>query len=168
MFCPWRPVLAVSASLAAAGAVPQTAQTQSSHTMKRRAFVWRQDPNLPPRVALSDIRVVINGAVVRFPDHGARLLGDRVFVPMRGVFEKLGATVQWNAEEQLVSAFKNGRTILLFIGQDQAIVDGRRIPLDHPAVLLRGRVMVPLRFLSESLGANVDWRSDQMTVQIKT
>jgi hypothetical protein len=87
---------------------------------------------------------------------------------MRGVFEKLKATVQWNPEEQLVSASKGGRRILLFIGRETALVDGKQIELGHPAMLLQGRAMVPLRFLSESLGATVDWRSDKMTVLIKT
>lgn len=118
--------------------------------------------------ASQDIRVAVNGEAVNFDGAGPMSSNGRVLVPLRGVFEQMGAYVDWNAATRTVTAERSGTNVELRIGDRQATVDGRILELDSPAQILRGRTMVPLRFLSESLGASVEWIAPSRTVEIST
>jgi len=87
-------------------------------------------------------------------------------VPLRGVLEKLGAYVQYDAGTKTVTALQNDRKITLPLGSRQATVDGKNVSLDVPAAVINGSTMVPLRFVAESLGANVSYDSASNTVAI--
>lgn len=92
----------------------------------------------------------------------------RTLVPMRDIFEALGATVVWNPADQSIVAQKESTRVSLQIGSRTAHVDGRNVWLDHAPVISNGSTMVPLRFVSEALGAQVDWNSGQRLVSIST
>ncbi len=92
--------------------------------------------------------------------------GGRVLLPMRTVFESLGATVQWLAATQTVTAVRGDRTVQMTIGQRTASVDGQPVTLDVPAQLIRGVTYVPVRFPAEALGADVRWYAPQQLVSI--
>ena len=92
------------------------------------------------------------------------LQGGRVFVPLRGVFEQLGAGVVYS--NGTINATGNGRTISLQIGSTQAIVDGQTQTLDVAPFIVGESTYVPLRFISESLGADVEWDAANSTVAI--
>ncbi len=111
------------------------------------------------------IRIVVDGQAVVF-DQPPMALGGRVLVPLRGVFEQLGAVVQWEPSTNTVTAERDGTTVQLVIGLREASVDGRPIQLDVPPMVVAGRTLVPLRFVSESLGASVDWDAGTRTVFI--
>lgn len=93
-------------------------------------------------------------------------VGGRLLVPLRGVFERLGATVLWEPATQRIVATARGKTIELVVGRRDAAVDGRPVTLDVPPTVVQGRTIVPLRFVSEALGAFVQWQSETRTVQI--
>jgi len=93
---------------------------------------------------------------------------NRTMVPMRSIFEALGARVQWNASTQTVTATRDATDIQLTIGELVAQVNGQAVALDVPAMMYRGSTMVPLRFVSESLGADVRWSDANQTVSIFT
>ncbi|MEI6499869.1 MAG: copper amine oxidase N-terminal domain-containing protein [Armatimonadota bacterium] len=95
-------------------------------------------------------------------------VGNRTMVPMRSLFEALGANVQWTDSTQTVTATRNATTIQLAIGARDALVNGRSLALDVPAMLYGGSTMVPLRFVSESLGADVRWNEGAQTVSMFT
>lgn len=114
------------------------------------------------------IRVQLNGEPVDFYGTQPREVDGRVMVPLRGVLEKMGATVDWNAGTQTVFASKNGLEIELPIGSRTAKVNDRSVPLDVPAMTMGGSTMVPLRFVSEALGADVAWHGTNRTVMIET
>ncbi len=103
-----------------------------------------------------------------FAGTGPRMVNGRVLVPLRGIFEQMGANVRWNEAMQKVSADRGSTTIELRIGDHYANVNGRSVELDQPATMIGGRTMVPLRFISESFGANVDWTESTQTVAIIT
>jgi hypothetical protein len=115
-----------------------------------------------------DIRVVVNGDQIDFDTIGPRQANGRVLVPLRGVLERLGAYVDWDSGTQTVMATREGMKIQLPIGSHFATVNGDRVRLDVPAVTINGTTMVPLRFLSESLGAEVRWNEQTNTVRIST
>ncbi|MBP2019637.1 D-alanyl-D-alanine carboxypeptidase [Symbiobacterium terraclitae] len=92
---------------------------------------------------------------------------NRVLVPMRAYLESLGAEVGWEPPD-LVTAALGGRTVQLRIGEQTALVDGRSVPLDVPAQLIEDRTYVPLRFLSEGLGATVEYDGEAAAVTVQT
>lgn len=112
------------------------------------------------------IRATVDGNFVTFPDVQPMMMNNRVMVPIRGVFEQMSADVAWDSMTRRVMAQRGTDTIILPIGSILATVNGREIRLDTPAIMRGGRVMVPLRFLSESLSATVDWNEQGRTVSI--
>ena len=93
---------------------------------------------------------------------------NRTMVPLRFVSEALGAQVDWQAGTRKVVIENGDAEIILTIDADQALVNGTPTTLDAPAVLVTpsGRTFVPLRFLSETLGAQVDWESAKQRITI--
>lgn len=111
------------------------------------------------------VRVFVEGEPVVF-DQPPIIEGGRVLVPLRGIFEKMGATVEWRPTTRMVVAARGNTLVELAIGSRIAKVNDRPITLDVPALIIRGRTLVPLRFISESLGAQVDWNPATRTVLI--
>ena len=118
--------------------------------------------------AIAQIRVEVDGNLVHFNDTQPRMIDGRVLVPLRGVLEHMGANVFWDPSRRLVTARQGQKDISMYIGQRSAMVDGRTVALDVPAMIIGGSTMVPLRFMSESLGADVMWLSSSQTVRIDT
>lgn len=97
----------------------------------------------------------------------ALIRDDRVLVPMRAIFERLGATVQWYPENHKVVATKGDRTISLIPGQNfQYSMESGGQYVDYPPRIIRGRLMVPLRFVSENLGAQVHWNPKRRVASV--
>jgi len=122
---------------------------------------------LPPRplAAQGPISVVLDGAPLLLDVPPIQIEG-RILVPLRGIFERLGAKVLFDAEAQTVTATRQAVTIILRLGSREARVGDRIVTLDVPPLALRGRTFVPLRFVSEALGARVDWDERTRTVLI--
>ncbi len=115
-----------------------------------------------------DIGVTVDGRPVRFNGAEPTMKNNSVLVPMRAIFEELGADLKWNQARQEVTANKDGKVIRLVIGQRFADVDGKSVELTTPAVNENGSTMVPLRFVSEALGAQVRWNPNRMMVMVRT
>ena len=92
----------------------------------------------------------------------------RTLVPMRAIFEVLGADIEWDDAEKTVSATKNDTFIKLTVGKNEMTVNGRTVRLDVPATIRNGRTMVPIRAVSEALGVDVEWYSDVKTVAVNS
>ncbi len=112
------------------------------------------------------LRVIVDGSPVHFEGMGPVQVEGHILVPVRGVLEKLGAEVAWMPESQTVVASTGKMEIVLHIRDTQAKVNGKTVEMDTPAQVLSGHTMVPLRFLSESLGADVRWDDASRTVII--
>ena len=91
----------------------------------------------------------------------------RALVPLRGVLSALGAQVDWDEREQKITIQRGGLTIILKIGDETALVDGRAIKLDVPARIVNNRTLVPLRFICETLGLEVNWNSETNVINLK-
>ncbi|MBV8204489.1 MAG: hypothetical protein JO195_05625 [Candidatus Eremiobacteraeota bacterium] len=109
--------------------------------------------------------IVIDGSNVS-PDVPALAADGRVLVPLRGVFERLGAHVSYDAATQTASASLDGHFVQVTVGSRTAYVDGKRYDLDVGAREFGGRVMIPLRFVAQSLGVSVDYDGPSNTVVI--
>lgn len=104
--------------------------------------------------------VYVNGNLL-MPDVAPVLTEGRTMVPLRSIFEALSISVVWHEDIQAVTAEKEGIKLELLLGSNTAVVNGQMKELDVPAKLIRGRTMVPLRFISESYGWTVYW--DEIT-----
>ncbi|MDA3845508.1 MAG: N-acetylmuramoyl-L-alanine amidase [Vallitaleaceae bacterium] len=117
------------------------------------------------------VSIVINGHSVETGDMPAIIIDSRTLVPAREVFESeaLAATVTWNGDTQEVSIIYKDKFIVLKIGSNVAYVNNQAIDLDVPAMLIKevgqaySKTMIPLRFVTESFGYDVEWDGDTWT-----
>lgn len=118
--------------------------------------------------------VYLNGEQMTF-DAEPFIEDDRALVPVRAIFEACGATVAWDQDALTVIGTKNVTdesgnsdllTVVLQIDNTTAFVDGEPVELDVPAKVVQDRTFVPLRFIADSLGAEVDWDQDAFRVDI--
>jgi hypothetical protein len=115
-----------------------------------------------------NIRATVNGERVHFGGVKPITVDGRVLVPVRGIFEKMGVNVDWEPATRSVYANGNGHRVMLYVDSRDAKVDNDTVQLDVPAQLYMGRTMVPLRFISESMGAQVRWLAADNLVAITT
>ena len=112
------------------------------------------------------IKIKINGYYADY-DVMPVIINSRTLVPMRGIFESLGAEIFWDDETKTVRAYShNGTRITLVIGELNAVVNDNVVTLDTPAQIVSGRTMVPVRFVAEALGEKVEWDGNTKTVII--
>lgn len=122
----------------------------------------------PGARAADPIRVVINGTPLAFAHTPPMQVKGSTLVPMRDIFEALGATVKFDKDSQTVYGQKGETAIILPLGALTATVSGLPHTLPQPAQLVAGTTLVPLRFISEALGASVGWNPATSTVTIQT
>lgn len=123
---------------------------------------------LAPVVVVQSISVTVDGDVIRFEGQPPVERDGMVLVPLRGVFERLGASVLYDGPSRSIRALKGTTEVLLRLGSTDAYVNGQRQVLAQPAQTQNGTTLVPLRFVSEALGAQVAWRGASKTVVINT
>ncbi|WP_157794143.1 copper amine oxidase N-terminal domain-containing protein [Paenibacillus donghaensis] len=109
--------------------------------------------------------IIINGTQQSFSQPAVVIKGVTM-VPMRAIFEKLGATILFNQQSKEVTATKGSTTIKITIDSKIAYVNGKIQTLTTKAQTLNNVTIVPLRFVSEALGANVGWDASTLTVNI--
>lgn len=95
-----------------------------------------------------------------------QIVGGRTLVPVRAIFESLGANIAWDDNTKTVTATTPDKTIQLTLNSANANINGTPVTLDVPAQSINGRTMVPARFVAEALGCAVDWDSQNQIVKI--
>jgi hypothetical protein len=133
--------------------------------MKARMNVLLVVLSVAATSGMASIQVEVNGRPMFF-DVPPMQMGGRTMVPLRGIFESLGAEVKWDAYTRTITATKDVTDVQLSIGNRRATVNGQTVLLDVPANIFRGSTMVPLRFVSEALGADVKWFEATQMVSI--
>ena len=129
-------------------------------------------------VSADEITVELDGNPIEF-DVKPEIIDGRTMVPLRKIFEEIGALVKWDNDTQTVSAKKNKKTITLSIDSADLQIDKgdtdeegnpiyETVTLEVPAQIVSGRTLVPARAISESFGLNVDWDEDNQKVIISS
>ena len=113
-----------------------------------------------------DVSVYLNNQKMVF-DQNPIIENGRTLVPLRSIFEGLGAEVKWNPDIQEITGTTDEKEILLRIGDTSASVNGEQVTLDVPAKIENGRTLVPLRFISESLESEVKWNEEEQRIDIE-
>ncbi|WP_096202394.1 stalk domain-containing protein [Bacillus sp. FJAT-45350] len=114
-----------------------------------------------------EIQVYVDSVQQHYDQH-PMIMNGYTMVPFRAIFEAFNAKVEWNSAERKVVAETENQQIILPIHSSTAIIDDNLATLEQPAILINERTLVPLRFVSESLGAYVSWNSETQTINIET
>ena len=109
------------------------------------------------------VSVSVNDNII---DAQAVIVDSRTLVPVRGVFEELGYTVEWDAETK-TATLTGDKTVVIQSGSTVFTVDGEEVTPEVPQQIIEGRFMLPLRAVGEAIGADVDWDAETKTVIIK-
>ena len=119
--------------------------------------------------AASDITVEVDSKMLQF-DVPPQIINGRTMVPMRMIFEELGASVEWNGAERSIHAEKDGQNIGLKIDSRSMNLwtagEGTTVKLDAPATIIDGRTLVPIRAIAEAFDCSVIWNGDTRHITI--
>lgn len=112
------------------------------------------------------IKVLVNGVEVEFADAEPFIEDDRTLVPMRAIFEALGAEVTWDDETKTVVSYDpiSEVSITMQIGSNTMFVDETPVELDVPAKIVNDRTVVPVRAIAEGMNSLVDWNAEERLV----
>ncbi|WP_159081751.1 copper amine oxidase N-terminal domain-containing protein [Paenibacillus sp. CAA11] len=115
------------------------------------------------------LRVEVDGEKIWFPDEEPFVDKNmRVQVPIRFISEALGAKVDWSAKQKKVTISQSPKVVTLTIGNKVFYINGTSSKMDTSAMAKGSRTFVPLRFVSQALGAQVNWNKKINTVEITT
>lgn len=114
-----------------------------------------------------EITVTLNNNLLYF-DVAPVIVDGRALVPLRVIFESLGADVAWDNDTQTASAVRKDTVVTIAINNNIMYLNGEPNLLDVPAKLVNGRTLVPVRAISEAFGCNVSWNGDNRCVSIST
>ena len=143
----------------------RTAASHNSMSLERNWYFYGMS-ELSELINHSEVYVCLNDKVLGFSQ--PPIIEDgRMLVPMRFLFEQMGAEVEWNAETQTATAALNNTAVTFAIDDTEATVNNQSATMEVPAQLVNGKTMVPLRFLSEELGYNVMWNEEARTAVIE-
>lgn len=115
--------------------------------------------------AENEIAVTVSGESVAF-DVSPVIIDGRTYVPVRAIFEAMGAQVEWDEKTQTVYAERLGKTVELTVGEEEADYNGKKVKLDASPLIIDGRTMVPARYAAEGFGYAVEWDGRSRTVTI--
>lgn len=111
------------------------------------------------------ITVFLDGKELEF-DVDPIIVNGRTLVPLRTIFEALGAEVLWDGEEQKVTAYRGPATVILWINSTNMYLNGANYTIDSMPVIKDDRTLIPLRAVSEAFNCNVEWLAESKTVVI--
>lgn len=97
----------------------------------------------------------------------ALVRGNTILVPLRSMFEQMGATVSYDSSKQTAVVTKPGSEVRVTVGRPEVIINGETRPLDVPPMVYKGSVVVPIRVLSEAMGAYVQWVPEKHVVVVR-
>lgn len=114
-----------------------------------------------PKMDIVTVRV--NGEDITFEDADAlpKIINDRTMLAARTFYEKIGAKVDWNGKDKTVTVTKDNDKIILTVGANKALVNGKEVKLDSPATIINDKTYIPVRFVSEAFGYKVKYDANQ-------
>ncbi len=116
--------------------------------------------------ALTFDSIISNRKNIKF-DTPPVIKGDRTLVPLRAISEGFKVDVEWNGDDREVTITKGDKKILIQIYSNIIFVNGEQIEIDSKAEVMTGRTYVPLRFIAETLGIDVEWDQETQTIELK-
>jgi outer membrane protein assembly factor BamB len=128
-------------------------------------IIIKTDKGIVLRLEIENREAYINNQKVKL-DVPAKLIGGRTMVPIRFISESFGCRVNWDPKTKEITINRHQMTFKLWLGVNYAMVNDVKQPLDSPPVIVDGRTLVPLRFISEPFGAKVEWDSKTKKITV--
>jgi hypothetical protein len=158
------------AQLIKEGIITKSVADKAVAYMPKISSSWQSDQSTTTQSTSSkgvpQIKVYINGIEKSFSPTPLNINGS-VLVPMRGFFEALGCEVQWNASTKTAIGKKNGTEIKITIDKKTAYVNSEVKTLASEARIINNSTYIPLRFVGEALGSNVNWENGVIKITNK-
>jgi hypothetical protein len=112
--------------------------------------------------------IKVNGEDKKIDSTGSKpvVVSGRTLLPIRAIIEQLGGTIEWIASERKVIITLNDKVVEVIIDESNAKVNGEDKALDVPPMIFNNRTFIPLRFVSENVGCDVQWNAVDNTVNI--
>lgn len=114
-----------------------------------------------------DLTIILDGNELQF-DVPPRIESGRTLVPLRSLFEAMGATVSYDPATRTIQVHRSSNRIVLRVDSSIAWLNGTPVELDVPARIVNDRTLIPLRFIAESLGTDVLWESESRSIFLET
>lgn len=141
-------------------------EAETNHGSGKYALLWSYRSGAPlSALAGQEIRILVNQVTI-YPDAPPYIKDGRTMVPLRAIAESMEARVDWNASEQRIDLIRNVDKIRLWIGKKDAYVNNDSLTLEVAPEITGGSTFVPLRFVTEALGAQVEWDAITRTAKI--
>lgn len=112
---------------------------------------------ITPAATVHAITLVVNNEALSNLSAPPVIYNDFTLVPARDVFERMGATVGWEEDVRAVYVGREEELLVMQIDNQLAMVNGTQMTMQIPPKIINERTMIPLRFVSESFGFDVDW-----------
>ena len=122
------------------------------------------DPG-PTKITTTPPRVLLDGKELNF-EVAPVIENSRTLVPLRAIFEAMGADVQWNESTRTVTATKGSKVVVLPLNSTSPTINGVVYPLDTTAKIVNNRTLAPLRFVGEAFDGTVNWDAATRTIFI--
>ena len=116
-------------------------------------------------VYAKEISLQINGNEIS-SEVPPTVIEGRTMVPVRAIFEAVGANIEFDGETKTITAKKSDTIVNMTVGAKVATVNNKQVQLDAPAVIVSGRTLAPARFVAETFGYSVQWDSENKIVKI--
>ena len=113
----------------------------------------------------SNISLQINGSEIS-AEVPPTIIDGRTMVPVRAIFEAVGANIEFDAETKTITAKNGDTTVSMTVGANTVTVNDKEVQLDAPAVIVSGRTLAPARFVAETFGYDVQWDAENKIVKI--
>ena len=118
-------------------------------------------------IARRGISILVDEKPIIFEEVYPFIKDGKTLVPLRNVVESLGLKVDWDQSTKTITGENNDTVFKITVGEKYATINDENVELDVSAMILNGKTMVPVRFIGESLGAEVKWNSDIRAVEIQ-
>jgi len=122
-------------------------------------------PKTERKAILKNRGVPSSSPVAEIPNSG-KLIDGKTYVPLRFVSEKMGAKVNWLAQEKAAEISIDASNVFIRLGSKVAKVNGVEKTMESSPILINEKTFVPLRFVSENLGCKISWDATTKTVTI--
>ncbi|MFR4813938.1 stalk domain-containing protein [Peptoniphilus sp.] len=117
------------------------------------------------KMKINDVNYTVNGQAKKM-DAKPFISNSRTLVPLRFIIEAIGGEVAWDGDSRLVTVNSKGKNIILPIDSKKITVDGKEIAIDQAAIIKGDRTYVPIRFVAENLGMNVNYINESREIEI--
>ncbi len=127
-----------------------------------------ENEDLTIRLKIDSPLMLVNNEEKSIDENGTSpvIVNSRTLLPVRAVVEEIGGSVEWDADTKTVGLQSGDNNIKLEIDNTTAYLNNEPYTLDTPPAIIGGRTMLPIRFIAESFGLEVNWNGEEQTVTI--